>query len=332
MLGEIMQPNNPLDPQNQQSPVPATPPLEPQPVPMPPVVEPPQPPVAPQPAPTPEYAPAPQPAPVTPPHPYAQAPAPGPVPPVMPGAPVPGPLGSMPAGPEAPQPNFLDKLKSNKKLLIKVAIIAAIAIVLIVGVVVAARFLPSNPVTNFLTGTKGVTLEDYSNSDIGISMKVPEGWTVDENTDQTYVKSVSFQEPVAELDDKSDAGKYRGIVSVNLTDYSSSEYLSMEEDKFFENAKESIKAGLDAASDSDTSVKYDIQSEDTIDLNGNKAYKVKLKISNFGEKENEVGYMTRMSVYVSEKYQYTVMIAAHESDKGVVDQFDTILGSFKTTL
>ena len=326
-----MQPNNPIDPSNQPQPAPGPAPV------------PPQAPAEPQQQPAQSYQSAPYGAPAAPQQPQA-APAPQPFAPQGP-APVPAPGATPPAGPVfgSPAPagpptpgsklkDFIAKL--NKKALIKIGIIAGIVILLLVAVFVGARFLPSNPVTNFITGTKGINLKEYTNSDIGFSMNVPEDWIVDADTDSEYYKSVDFKEPAADLEDDSEAAKQTATISVRQSDNSTSEYLKVDETDYFDTAKKSIKAGLDAADESDDidfPQKLEIISDEDTTINGLKAYVVKVKVTNYRYEEGDKGFGTFAYIYVNEDFQYAVSMGAHEADKGAIDKFDAIVKSFKST-
>ena len=70
-----------------------------------------------------------------------------------------------------------------------------------------------------------------------------------------------------------------------------------------------------------------VESEEMTTVNGLKAYKVKIKVTNFDGYKDSVGYEYGLFVYVDKKNQYQLSLRAHESE-GVNNKADNILTSF----
>lgn len=213
--------------------------------------------------------------------------------------------------------------KNKKKLILIVA-----AAVVAVGIGAFLLFGGGKTIVNKISG---VELEKYTNTTFGFSMQVPKGWPAEEKNEE-YYKDVSFDEPVGDVKDQSEANSnYANVhVTYNVADQ---EYLEQTEQKYFEGIKKGLQRAIsEQETETSTDSGYEkeigsIESEGLINVNGLNAYRVKLKITNYGGTKGEVGYTYGMFVFADNKTQYEVSVTAHESES-VNAKAEAILDSF----
>lgn len=212
----------------------------------------------------------------------------------------------------------------NKKKLIAIVVAAVVA----VGVGAFLLFGGGKAIINKVAG---VELETYTSTEFGYSMDVPKGWPAKEENGE-YVKITSFEEPTGDVKDDSEANKhYAGIaVSYDTTDQ---EFLEKTEQEYFDTWKKALQQALasqGSQSDSGTDFAEEIgaiESEEMTTVNGLKAYKVKVKITNYNSDKDSIGYEYGMFVYVDNRNQYQINLSAHESES-VNGKANDILNSF----
>lgn len=213
--------------------------------------------------------------------------------------------------------------KSKKKL-----IVIIVAAVIAVGI---AGFLLFGGGKSLVNKIAGVELEPYTNTTFGFSMDVPKGWTAEEENDE-YLKEVSFEEPVGDVEDQSEANQHYAWLRVTY-DTADQEYQEKDEQEYFEGYKKGLQQAIaDQEEQSEPSTDYaqelaTVESEEMITVNGLKAYKIKLKVTNFDGAKDSVGYEYGMFVFVDSRNQYEVSLSAHESES-VNTKADDILTSF----
>lgn len=217
-----------------------------------------------------------------------------------------------------PNPNYYAQSPPSgfnfKKILVPVGVLLAVVAIAVIALVASKQFI-----------TPSLSLENYSNDEFGFEIQKPEGWEP-EVRNENFAKSVSFTEPGADLDDESEAAKYRARIEINY-DADDSQLLS--EAEFFDTFKEGIRQTVDRQSENpDDDERISVESEEMTTVGDHKAYKLKAKISNFDGRKDANGHGIIMVVYAEKSGYYTIAVSAHESE-AVVAKMDTIIESFK---
>lgn len=239
------------------------------------------------------------------------------------------------AGPQQPlQPNQYNaqyqQLPPKKSKLKLIVIVAAVITLFIVGAVCLFLFGGGKQLVNKVSG---IELENYSNTKFAFSIQAPKGWTPEEQ-DKEYIKEVSFKEPVGDVKDTSDANLHYASMRVNY-DVAFSEYSERTEQEYFDSIKKGLQQAIKDKEGGEATEYYTpetgaIESEEATTVDGLKAYKVKIKITNYGGEKGEIGYEYGLFVFVDTKTQYEITLHAHESE-AVNSKVDTILNSFTKT-
>ncbi|MCA9349256.1 hypothetical protein KC878_03925 [Candidatus Saccharibacteria bacterium] len=174
-----------------------------------------------------------------------------------------------------------------------------------------------------------VKLEEYTNKELNFSIMRPSGWEVDV-TDEPLYKYVSFVEPIGDVKDTSDANTHYASLSISLED-NPAEYSKETETEFFDGLRKNLVENVKRSLESSEGVteEADIIEDEMVNINGLNAYRVKLKITNFNYVKGEIGYEYLCAIYVDDFTDYTLRLAAHESDTKVIDKVNDIFDSFK---
>ena len=212
----------------------------------------------------------------------------------------------------------------------KIGLIAAVvAAVLIGGFAVLKLSGKAADVVKTGSLSGGVKLSEYTSPEFGFSMKTPDGWTAEVKNEES-VQNVTFAEPAGDLNDKSEASSNYARLKVEQEDSADKSFVQKEEAKYFDDLKNNLKAGLaDQNTKEANSQIGTVESEEMITIAGLNAYKVRIKISNFGFKTGATGYEYAVFVYESKTKQYEITLNAHESEEDVLGKADEIIGSFK---
>lgn len=211
---------------------------------------------------------------------------------------------------------------SKKKLLL-------ILVPVIIIVIAAVAILFSGGAKQLVNKATGIELENYTSTSFGFSIQMPKGWTPEEQNEE-FTKDVSWQEPVGDLKYKSEASKHYASIRVKY-ELADKDYLEKAEQEYFDD----IKKGIQRVTTEDTTKATTdyipevgaVESEEMTTVSGLKAYKVKLKITNFNGEKDQVGYEYGLFVYVDKKNQYELTLRAHESES-INSKADGILTSF----
>jgi|GEM_PF-2162246 len=213
--------------------------------------------------------------------------------------------------------------KSKKKLLLII-----VPVIVAVGIVALLLFSGAKQIVNKVAGLE---LENYSNSNFAFSMQVPKGWSPEERNEE-FSKEVSFQEPVGDVKDQSEANKHYARIKVDYK-LADKDYLEKSEQEYFDGIKKGLQRLLsDKNKENTPSSDYvpesaAVESEEMTTANGLKAYKVKLKVTNFYGEKDSIGYEYGLFVFVDKKNQYELNVRAHESES-LNSKVDSILTSF----
>jgi hypothetical protein len=210
--------------------------------------------------------------------------------------------------------------------------------ILLLAIVFAGFTFLKEPVGNLASNMgigNSLTLEEYKNDKLGFSINAPKGWTskvTDSYYDDSGFGNVSFVEPSGDVSDTSESNKHFASLKVNL-DRHDTESSQLDEAEFFEGYKKALQStqGASNESDSESSIeeKSKVESEKMVTVNGLSAYKVKLKIDNYGYEKGEVGYEYSLIVYVDKTKSYGISLSAHESESSIIAKADKIIESFK---
>lgn len=215
----------------------------------------------------------------------------------------------------------------------KMAIIAGAVVVVALLTVGAFTFLKA-PIAQIASnvGIGGINLQDYSNDKFKFSLKVPEGWeteTRDTSYDTLGLATVTMAEPAGDLKDTSEANSYYAGLQISVNDSSKITYGQKDETTYFSDIKKTIQSAITADQETGDTA-YSVESDGMTTVNGLKAYKVKMKVTNFDYKEGETGYRYLLAVFINESLSYKVELAAHSSETAVLAKADAILESFKS--
>lgn len=230
--------------------------------------------------------------------------------------------------PQQPTPNPYNNQypapgNSKKKLLF-------ILIPVMIVVVAIVAFLVLGGAKQIVNKVAGIELENYSNTNFGFSMQVPKGWTPEERNEE-FSKEVSWQEPVGDVKDQSEANKHYASIRVDY-ELADKDYLEKSEQEYFDGIKKGFQRLASEKKEDRATSDYvpeaaAVESEEMTTVGGLKAYKVKLKVTNFDGDKDSVGYEYGLFVYVDKKNQYELSLRAHESE-GINSKADSILTSF----
>lgn len=211
---------------------------------------------------------------------------------------------------------------SKKKLLF-------ILIPVVIVVIALVAFLVFGGAKQIVNKVAGIELENYSNQNFGFSIQVPKGWTPKEN-DEEFLKDVSFQEPVGDVKDQSEANKHYASILI-IYSLADREYLEKDEQEYFDGVKKSLQRLTSEKKEKavpeyvpESSV---VETEEMTTVDGLNAYKVKLKVTNFDGVKDSVGYEYLLFVYEDKKNQYELSLRAHESED-INSKADSVLTSF----
>lgn len=215
----------------------------------------------------------------------------------------------------------------GKKKLLLIAIPIAVVIVAILGVL-----LLGGGVKELASRVSSIETESYTNTNFSFSMQVPKGWAREERNEE-FLRQVTFQEPVGDVKDQSEANTHYASIRVAY-DLADREFLEKTEQEYFDGIKKGLQSLLSDKNNETSSgtssyvpEKATVESEESVSVNGLKAYRVKLKVTNFSGEKDKIGYEYGLFVFVDNKNQYEVNIRAHESES-INGKAELILDSF----
>lgn len=231
--------------------------------------------------------------------------------------------------PQQPAPNAYNNQYSapgnSKKNLLFILIPAIIVVVAIIA------FLVLGGAKQIVNKVAGIELENYSNTNFGFSMQVPKGWSAEERNED-FAKDVYWQEPAGDVKDQSEANKHYASIRVAY-ELADKGYLERSEQEYFDGIKRGLQQLVGERNENGGSTSdyvpeaAVVETEEMTSVNGLKAYKVKLKLTNFDGDKDGVGYEYGLFVYVDKNKQYELSLRAHESES-INSKADSILTSF----
>lgn len=174
----------------------------------------------------------------------------------------------------------------------------------------------------------GVAMTDYSSERMKIAVQHPEGWDVNESSEdiESYMY-VTFQEPT-DLEDDSEESKYEAEISINISE-AQSEFSEIEEDEFFQAIEENVKDNLGKQEGMEDGEEYgELRSSNEITVDGYRALRIDVDIVNFEDDEGQMGEGSIVFVYVDKDTQITLIYEGHSSDSKFFKAFDTTVSSF----
>lgn len=236
----------------------------------------------------------------------------------MPAGPV-APPGEVQGANMAPVPVAASESTGKNKKVMKLAIIGIIIALLITGLSFGAFILYGKLGNN-------LKLADYSSSELGYSIKYPEGWDV--NSSQEWdTKETNFIETSVENDNSEDANKFATMfVSLNdnldLEDYSTIDDVVRMTDQGLSDL-DKYQKDLEA-----DDLKITIGTKEKVKVGKYEAYKIDYGIENFLSSKGEIGSGTIIVILVDKGKTYTFNIEGHESDKKFIDNANEMYDTF----
>lgn len=165
----------------------------------------------------------------------------------------------------------------------------------------------------------------YSSQRTGISLLYPKEWTPQESSNEDVLKVVSFSRPV---DTEADPGtQFTGQLLVDVQQ-ASAEDQKVDEETFFSGLDENIETSLGRPEQASPTEEFaELGSREEIEVEGHRALKVIVDITNYDNQAGEVGNGVLVFIYVDESTQVTVLYEGHSSDNDIFESFDQIIRS-----
>lgn len=176
-------------------------------------------------------------------------------------------------------------------------------------------------------GEAHVSLIDYTNEELGFSIKHPEGWLPTENNTEV-MQLVSFDEQT-DVNDTSDP--YRSFPAQILVDIQQAPTpeTELEADAFFDLIETNVEANLGQQDPEDFTAEYaELISKEEIEVDGYRAMRITVDIFNFESSPGENGHGVLVFVHVSPSKQVTLLYEGHSSDDDVYNDFHSVIDSF----